>query len=175
MMIKAPAVLLALACLAGQASAAQKAAILPFEIIFQVREEDFFGAPREATEEEKQLLSTASKQLEELLRASGKYEPMEVSSIATDLEAKSPIYKCACEADLGKQLGADVVISGVFDKASEQITNVTLREFDLTNNRVRTMKAVMQGNTDLSWQNVIKWLVKNRVLKAEAATGVAKP
>jgi hypothetical protein len=32
------------------------------------------------------------------------------------------------------------------------------------------MKAVMQGNTDVSWQNVIKWIAKNRMLKAEAGT-----
>lgn len=174
-MMKLPAALLTLVCLAGQAAAAQRTAVLPFELIFQVREEDFFGAPREASEEEKQLLVTASKQLEELLRASGKYEFIEVKGLDAELEAKSPLHKCGCEADFGKQLGADVVISGVFDKASEQLTNVTIREFDLVNNKVRSAKAVMQGNTDVAWQNVIKWIVKNRMLKAEAAPGASQP
>lgn len=172
MMIKAVAALLGLVCLAGQASAAQKAAVLPFEIIFQVREEDFFGAPREADDFEKERLVEATKQLVELMKASGRYEMMEVKGIDAELQAASPIYKCQCEPDLAKKLGADIVVTGVFDKASESLTNVTLREFDLTNNKVRTMKAVMQGNTDVSWQNVIKWIAKNRMLKAEAE---AKP
>jgi hypothetical protein len=29
---------------------------------------------------------------------------------------------------------------------------------------------VMQGNTDVAWQNVIKWIAKNRMLKAEATS-----
>lgn len=168
MMLKAVAALLGLVCLAGQASAAQKAAVLPFEIIFQVREEDFFGAPREADGVEIQRLVDAAKQLEELMRASGRYELMEVTGIDTELQAASPIYKCQCEPDLAKKLGADVVVTGVFDKASESLTHVTLREFNLTSGKVRTMKAVMQGNTDVSWQNVIKYIAKNRMLKAEA-------
>lgn len=175
MIIKVLAATLALAALSGQASAAQKAAVLPFEIIFQVREEDFFGAPREATEEEKLRLVEAAQQLEGLMRDSGKYEPIKVEGIDTELEKQSPLHKCGCEADLGKKLGADVVISGVFDKASEQLTNVTVREFDLVNSKVRTMKAVMQGNTDVAWQNVIKWIAKNRMLKAEAAPEAPKP
>ena len=71
MIIRAVAALVGLACLAGQASAAQKAAVLPFEIIFQVREEDFFGAPREANDEEKQRLTEAVTQLRDLMKASG--------------------------------------------------------------------------------------------------------
>lgn len=172
MVIRAGAVLLGLLCLAGQASAAQKAAVLPFEIIFQVREEDFFGAPREANDEEKQRLVDAVTQLEGLMRASGRYELQEVKGIDTELKAADPIHKCQCEADLAKKLGVDVIVSGVFDKASESLTNVTVREFDLTNNKVRTMKAVMQGNTDVAWQNVIRWIAKNRMLKVEAE---AKP
>lgn len=167
-MIRAVAALMSFVSLTGQASAAQKAAVLPFEIIFQVREEDFFGAPREPTDEEKQRLVDAGKQLEALMTASGRYELMEVKGIEPELQAAAPIYKCQCETDLAKKLGAEVVVTGVFDKASESLANVTLREFDLTNNKVRTMKAVMQGNTDVAWQNVIKWIAKNRMLKAES-------
>lgn len=165
MIIRAVAALVGLACLAGQASAAQKAAVLPFEIIFQVREEDFFGAPREANDEEKQRLTEAVTQLRDLMKASGRYELTEVTGIDAELQAASPIHKCQCEVDLAKKLGVDVLVSGVFDKASESLTNVTLREFDLKNDKVRTMKAVMQGNTDVAWQNVIKWIAKNRLLK----------
>lgn len=170
MFVKAVAAMLSVVCLAGQASAAQKAAVLPFEIIFQVREEDFFGAPREANDEEKQLLAAASKQLQELMTASGRYQAVEVTGIDTELQTQSPLYKCQCEADLGKKLGADVVVTGIFDKASESLTNVTIRETDVASGKTKSMKAVMQGNTDLSWQNVIKWIAKNRMLKAEADT-----
>ncbi len=166
-MIKAMATLAGLACLAGQAVAAQKAAVLPFEIIFQVREEDFFGAPREATDEEKQRLTEAAEQLKQLIRDSGRYQPVEVAGLEAELQQQSPIYKCQCEGDFGKKLGADVVITGIFDKASESLTNVTLREHDVASGRTRSMKAVMQGNTDVAYQNVIKWLVKNRMLKTE--------
>jgi hypothetical protein len=167
-MIKAVAALVGLVCLTGQASAAQKAAVLPFEIIFQVREEDFFGAPREANDEEKQRLADAAAQLKQLMRDSGRYEPIDVASVEPELPQLSPLYKCQCEADLGKKLGADVVVTGIFDKASESLTNVTVREIDVASGKVRSMKAVMQGNTDVAWQNVIKWIAKNRMLKIEA-------
>jgi hypothetical protein len=166
MMIKAMAALAGLICLAGQASAAQKAAVLPFEIIFQVREEDFFGAPREVNDEEKQRLTDAAEQLKQLMRDSGRYEPVDVASLEADLQQQSPLYKCQCEGDFGKKVGADVVITGIFDKASESLTNVTLREHNVATGKTRSMKAVMQGNTDVAYQNVIKWLVKNRMLKS---------
>lgn len=166
-MIKAVAAFAGLVCLAGHAAAAQKAAVLPFEIIFQVREEDFFGAPREANEEEKQRLADAAEQLKELIRASGQYETVEVAGLEAELEKQSPLYKCQCEGDFGKKLGADVVITGIFDKASETLTNVTLREHDVASGKTRSMKAVMQGNTDVAYQNAIKWLVKNRMLARE--------
>jgi len=164
MMIKAMAALVGLVCLAGQAVAAQKAAVLPFEIIFQVREEDFFGAPREANDEEKQRLIEAATQLKDLIVASGRYQTVEVVGLEAELEKQSPLYKCQCEGDFGKKLGADVVITGIFDKASESLTNVTLREHDVATGKTRSMKAVMQGNTDVAYQNAIKWLVKNRML-----------
>ncbi len=170
MIVKIVTALLGLVVLTGQASAAQKAAVLPFEIIFQVREEDFFGAPREATDGEKQLLLDAAKQLQELMIASGRYQPVEVTGIDADLEKQSPLYKCQCEADLGKKLGAEVVVTGIFDKASESLTNVTVRETNVASGKTRSMKAVMQGNTDVAWQNVIKWIAKNRMLKAEATS-----
>lgn len=158
-----------LACVAGQAEAAQKAAVLPFEVIFQVREEDFFGAPREATEEDNQKLTAAAELLKELIRKDGRYEPIETSSLTEDLVKASPVYKCQCEADLGKKVGADVVITGIFDKASESLINFTVREHDVASGKlVRSMKATIQGDTDLSWQNAVRWIVKNRMLKAEA-------
>lgn len=164
-MVRLLIALMALVCVTDQAIAAQKAAVLPFEIIFQVREEDFFGAPREANDEEKQRLTEAADQLKQMMRESGRYEPIEVASLSAELEKQSPIYKCQCEGDLGKKVGADVVITGIFDKASETLTNVTLREHDVATGKTRSMKAVMQGNTDVAYQNVIKWLVKNRMLK----------
>lgn len=168
-MIKAMAALFGLVCLVLPASAAQKAAVLPFEIIFQVQEEDFFGAPREANSEEKQRLVDAADQLKALMTASGRYEVVEVKGLDEDLQKASPLYKCQCEADLGKKLGADVVVTGIFDKASESLTNVTVREHEVGTGKLkRSMKAVMQGNTDVAWQNVIKWIAKNRMLKAEA-------
>ena len=85
-----------------------------------------------------------------------------------DLQKQSPIYKCQCEAELGKKVGADVVITGIFDKASETLINVTFREHDVATGKLkRSMKAIIQGDTDVSWQNAVKWIAKNRMLKAE--------
>lgn len=175
MLMRMGVALLGLICLAGNASAAQKAAVLPFELIFQVREEDFFGAPREATDEEKQRLAAAVEQLKGLMRADGRYEPVEVKGLDEELEKASPLYKCQCEADFGKKLGADVVITGTFDKASESLINVTFREHDVATGKLkRSMKAIIQGDTDVGWQNAVKWIAKNRMLKADAASEAEK-
>lgn len=175
MLVRFGVALMGLVCLAGNASAAQKAAVLPFEIIFQVREEDFFGAPRETNEDEKQRLAAASEQLKELMRADGRYEIVDTSSLTEDLEKASPVYKCQCEGDLGKKVGADVVITGIFDKASETLINVTFREHDAhTGQLKRSMKAIIQGDTDVGWQNAVKWIAKNRLLKKADAGAEAK-
>ena len=75
MIMKVLAACLGLACLAGQADAAQKAAVLPFEIIFQVREEDFFLRPsRSRTTRTNRSWRTAAEQLKALMKADGRYE-----------------------------------------------------------------------------------------------------
>jgi hypothetical protein len=169
MVMKFVGALLALACLTETANAAQKAAVLPFDLIFQVREDDFFGAPREANEDEKKRLTSAVEQLKDMMRADGRYEPIEIKGLDEELAKAAPLYKCQCEIDFGKKLGADVVITGTFDKGSETLINVTFREFDVASGKLkRSMKAIIQGDTDVGWQNAVRWIAKNRMLKAEA-------
>lgn len=167
--IKAILVLLALTSFAMPVQAAQKAAVLPFEIIQQPSKEDFFFIPQEKEDPvENERLENATQQMKDLMRASGKYEIVELNGMGKEIEDASPLYKCRCEAGFGKKVGADVVVSGIFEKVSESLTRVTVREHDTSSGKLtRSMRAVMQGNTDLSWQNVVKWIAKNRLLKAK--------
>lgn len=170
MVLKASSVLLGLLCLAMPVQAAQKAAVLPFEIIQQPSKDDFFFIPQEKENPvEDQRLKDATEQMKELMKVSGKYEIVELNGLDKEIEDASPLYKCRCEGSFGKKVGADIVVSGIFEKVSESLTRVTVREHDASSGKLtRSMKAVMQGNTDLSWQNVVKWIAKNRLLKSKA-------
>jgi hypothetical protein len=78
-----------------------------------------------------------------------------------------------CDAQLARQVGADLAITGTVQKVSNLILNMTIYIRDAASGRPLTaMNADFRGNTDESWSRTLDWLVRNRLLSWDG--GVAK-
>ena len=163
---KRTAALAALLCLPGAAVAAQKVAVFPFEIDYQPSEEDFYIGEPKVTPEEEARLKLVHEEFQARLTADGRYEAVDLSALAADIQAKQPLYNCnECDVDLAKKAGADIAVTVIMDKVSETHLNmiVTLRNA-ATGAVMRNVQAVVQGNTDETWLHGARWLLKNRLL-----------
>jgi hypothetical protein len=165
-------VLLALMALVPAGASAQpKVAVFPFDLVFQQSEEDFFyGAPK-ATPEELLRLKLVRDELTGRLSNSGKFEMLDISSVAADIDAAAPLYNCnGCEMDFAKKLGADLIYLGLIEKASATLLSMKVIVVDVAEGKpLHDYTAVIRGNTDDAWLNGMKWLAKNRLLAEEGA------
>ena len=162
----AAAFAMGLASAVAAATAAPKAAVFPFDLVFQQSEEDFFTGPQKATPEEVARLKLVRDEVVAKLAASGKYEMMDIASVEADITAAAPLNKCnGCEMDIAKKLGADILVLGVIEKASATLLSMNVIVVDMAKGGpIRNDSAVVHGNTDDAWVGVARWLAKNRVL-----------
>jgi hypothetical protein len=149
--------------LAANAMAADpaKTAVFDIELIDMSQE-----AARGVREDQNRRLSLASDELRSLLRASSQLTLVDLAPQREAIAAKVPLNKCnGCDEDLGKALGADLVVSSIVQKTSNLILS-----FAITVKEVRTGKVIrggqvdIRGNTDENWLRGVRWLVKNRLL-----------
>jgi hypothetical protein len=163
-----------LAGVPGAALAAGKVAVFPFILTTPVSEDDFFIGKKATSPEEQARLRLAHEEFSKLITAGG-YVPVDLSSMAADIEAQMPINECnGCEIDLSKKAGADIAFVVLVEKASATVLNLSVSEVDVAKAGVkRNMMAVIQGNTDDAWLGGIRWIVKNRILKQPSATAKA--
>jgi len=162
----------AFALFAGSAAAAQKAAVFPFQLVIPLKEEDFFSGSAKPSEAEQARLKLAHEEFTKLMTASGQFEFLDLTPMAAEIEAKSPIQDCkGCEIDFAKRVGAEIAYVVVVEKASDTVLNMNVSEIDVGRAGVlRSFAAVVQGNTDSAWLGGVRWMVKNRLIaKKEAA------
>ena len=78
-----------------------------------------------------------------------------------------PFSKCdSCAIDLGKELGADIVITGTVQKVSNLILNINAYGHEVaTGKLVAQGSADIRGNTDEMWGRGIQALWKNTLKK----------
>lgn len=165
-------VVCALVMSAGAAPAMQKAAVFPFELVVLPKEEDFFIGASKPNAAEQTRLKLVYDEFIRLMTASGRLVAVDLAALATEIEAKSPIYECkGCEIDLAKKAGADTAYIVVLEKASDTLLNLNLTEVDVEHASVtRRVSAVVSGNTDDAWLGIVRWVVRNRLLaKQETA------
>lgn len=161
----------ALVVLSGAASAMQKAAVFPFDLVIPPKEEDFFIGSTGPNAAEKARLKLVYDEFVRLMSASGTIEAVDLAPIAAEIEAKSPIFECkGCEIDLAKKVGAEIAYIVVLEKASDTLLNLTVTEIDVERvGVIRRASAVVNGNTDDAWLGVVRWVVKNRLLAKQEA------
>ena len=79
------------------------------------------------------------------------------------------LYRCDdCAAQVGKLLGADLVMTPWVQKVSELILNVNVQIYDVKADKVLFSKSVdMRGNDDQSWMRAVRFLVRDMAEKRE--------
>jgi len=162
------AVLLAGSAMAGMSAAvlaAQKTVVLPFDLVLQKKEEDFFIGAGKPSPAEQARLKTINDELRGILAADGQHELIDTGPIASEIEAAAPIVDCnGCEIDLAKKLNGEVLYTGIVDKASETLLNMRIMETDVQTGQLkRAGNVVIQGNTDDAWLRGVRWLMKNKL------------
>jgi hypothetical protein len=153
----------------GWAEAAQRAIVFDFELVDTSLEGEMNG-PRA---DEQARLARTSEQLRQRLAESGKFALVDGAPVAAAAHA-SNLQACGgCDAQLARQVGADLAITGTVQKVSNLILNMTIYIRDAASGRPLTaMNADFRSNTDESWSRTLDWLVRNRLLPWDG--GVAK-
>ena len=156
---------------AGAAGAGQKLAVFPFDLDVKPKEEDFYQGESKPSPEESARLKLVRTEFIDRLAADGRYEAVDLSGLATEIEAAQPLHKCnECDIDIAKKAGAELALTGIIDKVSETHLNMIISIRNVaTGAQLRNMQVVIQGNTDETWLHGVRWLLKNRLL-AEGAS-----
>jgi hypothetical protein len=144
----------------ADASAPKIAAVMEFELIDDMRD---FERPevKDAQDRRIGLISDALRQ--ELLQR-GMYRLADNNAAAkliSSLKAQQELRDCnGCEIDIGKALGADVIIIGWVQKVSNLILNINIEVKEVGSGRMLYVKSVdLRSNTDNSWLRGIRYMV----------------
>ncbi len=158
--------LASMTALPAAAGAVERLAIFPFDMSMPKTEEDFFRGVTGPNPDEQRRLSMAQAELQKLLAASGRYELVDLSSVAAEITAAQPIYECnGCEVGIAGKAKADLVMTALVDKISETHLSLTVAVVDVSESKlVSNASVLIQGNTDESWMHGVRWLVRNRLL-----------
>ncbi len=159
--------LLALATLQGAALAGPaKLAVFPLEVPDVIRDGEYL--PRPNTEDQPRI-AMATAELARLLGEGGRYEVVDLGPLAAELKAAQPLHKCnGCEMDLARKAGADLLVLGLVEKASDVLLNMSIEIKDVASGKpVRIGGTVIQGNTDDMWMRSVRYIVKNRLISQE--------
>jgi hypothetical protein len=147
--------------IASPVAAAQKVAVFPFDLRDISQEGEI--VPRLEPEDLRRLVVVAD-ELKALLGKDDRYEVIDLTPFAAEVEAASPFDRCnACEVELGKKAGADLAVTGFVDKLSDALISLQLFARDTTTGELKkSMSAEIRGNTDELWLHGIRWLWRNR-------------
>jgi len=156
-------------CLVVQATAAERVAVFPFELLDRSQDDDLYPKVRP---DETARLATLTKDLKDRLTASGKYEIVGLENLSGDIEKASPLFKCnGCDAGLAQKSGADIVMLGLVQKFSDTLLSVSIEVIDGKSGKVTaTYSAGIQGNTEESWLRAERYIVKNKLFAVAEGT-----
>jgi hypothetical protein len=138
-----------------------KAAVFDLELLDTSLQGEVSG-PRA---DEHDRLIRVGDQLRKEMAESGKFQLLDISSVNAAAHG-SNLQACGgCDVQYAKQLGADLVVTGVVQKVSNLILNMNIYLRDVQTGRlVTSMSADMRGNTDESWSRAMSYLLRNRLL-----------
>ena len=148
---------LALAVLTGPVAAADRVALLPFELV---------NTSLEATRpDEVARIAMLDRMVTERMAAAG-LEMVDPAPIAAEVLARGSLRTCnGCERELGRKLGADFVAVGWVQKVSNLILNLNLRVRDVAGGAIVAAGTVdIRGNSDESWRRGVLYLLEHRIL-----------
>lgn len=122
-------------------------------------------------------LPRATAQLQQELAARHLYRVVDVAP-ARALEERlreqqEYLHRCAdCAEQIGRLLGADLVMTAWVQKVSELILNFNVEVHEVATRRIALSKSVdMRGNRDESWTRAVSYLVRDMAEKREQNPG----
>jgi hypothetical protein len=147
--------------LVSPAIAATKVAVFPFD--FHDPQQDGELIPQNDPEDLRRT-QLVTDELKSLMGKDSKYQVVDLSSKAKEVEAASPFQKCdGCEVPIAKEAGADIAVTGYVDKLSNATIMLQIIARDTkTGKPTKTMSATINGNTDDLWLHGVRYLWKNR-------------
>ena len=149
--------------IAVQARAAEppRLAVFDFEMIDASLQGEVYG-PRA---DERDRLLRAADQVRSELGESGKFLVLDISPVNAAAH-QSNLQACGgCDVKLTQQLNADLEITGVVQKVSNLILNISVYLRDVHTGRLAAGASVdMRGNTDESWSRATRYLIRERLL-----------
>lgn len=147
--------------LAQPVFAAQKVAVFPFDM--RDAQQDGEIVPQYNPEDLKRLVLVAD-ELKALLAKDTRYEVVDLTAQAADVEKASPFSKCdGCETEIAAAAGADLAVTGYVDKVSDALISLQIFARDVKSGEMKkTMSAEVRGNTDELWLHGMRWLWRNR-------------
>lgn len=137
--------------------AAERLALLPFELINT--------SPVPAGPDEAARLASLNGIATEHLAAAG-FAMVDPAPVEGQLAEISSLRGCnGCELRLGRALGADYVAVGWVQKVSNLILNINLEVRAVASGRLASAGSVdIRGNTDESWRRGVIYLLDHRIL-----------
>ena len=148
---------------AAQAVAAEKKVVVfAFELIDSSLEGQSNGKDLDETARLDRLATD--------LRADIDAEPGFVLLDPAPVEAKARerwLNDCGrCAVQLGREVGADIVVTGMVQKVSDLILNINAKGYDVASGTTVAGGSVdIRGNTDEMWDRGLRSLWKNRLKK----------
>jgi hypothetical protein len=116
-------------------------------------------------------LRRVTDQARRLLAQSGLFELVDVSATTNEHVTAHWLRKCnGCDADVARELGADMSFVGFFRKISvmEQYLEFRIRDAH-TGALLNVSQTDLRGETDESWSRAIAWLIRYRLVEPELA------
>lgn len=149
-----------------------KLAVFDFEMIDTSLEGEMHG--KRADEQER--LTRAGDQLRKELAESGKFQLLDISPVNAAAH-QSNLQACGgCDVKLAQQLGAELELTGLVQKVSNVILNISVFLRDAHTGRLVAGGSVdMRGNTDESWSRATHYLVRERLLAPNYGVPQLKP
>lgn len=147
--------------------------------VFDIELDDFSAGGPIAGESaaETAMLRRVTALARERLAQSGLFEIVDGSASANDMVRAHWLRKCnGCEADIARDLGADMSFIAFFRKISVMEQYL---EFRIRDARSGTLMNVSQtdlrGETDESWSRAIVWLIRYQLVEPELARRNREP
>jgi hypothetical protein len=150
----------------SRAQAARSLAVLDFELVDEQNNPATQAAQRVR-------LRNATAQLQRELAERRLYrvlDPSPSQGLQAALRSQQEyLYRCDdCAEQVGKLLGADLVMATWVQKVSELILNLNVQILDVAAEKVVFTKSVdLRGNEDESWRRAVTYLVRDMAEKRE--------
>jgi hypothetical protein len=144
----------------AQAMELKSIAVMDFDLINDMKEYD---SP-EVTAEQKHRLQMVGDAMRKEFQERRLYRVVDnakAEALIAGIKATYPMHDCkGCEREIGKALGADRVLFGWVQKVSNLILNLNIEVKGAATGEMLYNKSVdLRGNTDLSWQRGVHYMV----------------